>query len=505
MDEATAQHGVGIDRGWRIAVGICVAAGLVRLLIAALTPLFPDETYYWEWSRNLAGGYFDHPPLIAWMIRLGTLVAGDTPLGVRLVPVLAGFVGALFLSATARRVFDGRAAALTAAMLAVLPLAAAGLVLATPDAPLLGVSAAAFYAVVRAMQQPAGSRASFRWWCMAGVALGLALTAKYTAVLIPLGVFIALLARRPLRPLLADAGPYAATAIALLIFSPVMVWNARHDWASFAFQLQHGLGAVSGSIMKREAALLVEQLGLVTPILFVLWVIAIVRAARDRSMVRPVLVVTAVVIFAFFTYSATKRRVEPNWPALAYLPAIVLAAGHAGGRAWRRWMRGGIALAGAFTLVAYVNAFTPVLPVPARNDPAARASSWDELARVVARARAPRRTPSSSRTWVAADRYQDASELAFHLPGQPRTFALNLAGRTNQYAYWSSFRDHANRGDAMIYVLDDTEDVHPAAALLAPHFEHMHRGEQVALARDGAVVKVLRVWHFDRWRGTWPR
>jgi hypothetical protein len=68
----------------RLAAAWLLGGALVRLLVAAGTPLFPDEAYYWEWSRRLAGGYFDHPPAVAWLIAGGTAIAGDTPLGVRL-------------------------------------------------------------------------------------------------------------------------------------------------------------------------------------------------------------------------------------------------------------------------------------------------------------------------------------------------------------------------------------------------------------------------------------
>ena len=77
---------------WPIAIIVIGLGAAVRLALAAWLPLFPDETYYWEWSRHLAPGYFDHPPAIAWVIRGGTVLLGDTPLGVRLFPVLAGFV-----------------------------------------------------------------------------------------------------------------------------------------------------------------------------------------------------------------------------------------------------------------------------------------------------------------------------------------------------------------------------------------------------------------------------
>lgn len=488
----------------RLTLAVIVVAGIVRLAIAALTPLFPDETYYWEWSRHLAVGYFDHPPMIAWLIRAGTLVAGNTPFGVRLFPVLAGVVGTFFVCASARRLAGEPGALLAAVVFAVMPLSAAGLILATPDAPLLAAISATIYALLRAFEQPTGSRSSLTWWCAAGAALGIAFCSKYTAVLLPLGVFVALLSRRDLRGRLKEPGPYVATVVALVIFAPVVVWNARHGWLSFAFQLQHGFSGGGGvdAALKRELELIGGQLGLVSPILFVMMVIAAARSFR--SPITSLLSVISIVVFAFFMYSATRRRVEANWPAIAYIPGVLLLAAHGVSQRWEQWMRAGIAVAAILTLVTYANAFTPILPVPARRDPAARASGWNDLARAVDRIYATRRSLSSYRTFVAADRYQDASELAFHLPTNPETFALNLSGRANQYDLWPSFRERAHPRDALLLVLDDAEGIHPTAALLEPHFRTLRQGEQVTLARNGDVVKRLRIWLLDGWRGTWP-
>lgn len=505
-------------REWRRAVGVLVVAGSIRLALAALTPLFPDETYYWEWSRRLAAGYFDHPPMIAWLIRAGTLLAGDTALGVRLGPVLAGIVGTFFVSASARRIAGDRAALLTAIIFAVMPLSAAGLILATPDAPLLAAAAATVHAIVRVLETPSRSRRSLTWWCVAGLALGLAFCSKYTAVLLPVGVFVALLSRPELRERLKEPGPYAGTALALLVFCPVIVWNARHDWISFAFQLQHGLGGAAGSVMRREVEFIGGQLGLVSPVLFVMSAIAIVSALRSsRAALQPaafrVFAVVPIVIFAFFMYSATRRRVEANWPAIAYIPAVLLLvagshekAGATRSRGWDGWMRAGIWLAAVLTCVTYVNAFVTVLPVPARRDPAARAAGWSDLPRAIDRIPGVRLPPSGSpRAFVAADRYQEASELAFHLPGNPETFSLNLSGRANQYDLWPSFPERARREDSMVLVLDEVEGMHPSAVILSSHFTTARQGELVPLTRRGDVVKNLRLWLLEGWRGTWPQ
>jgi len=58
------------DTRWSRALYIVTIAAIIRLVFAALIPIFPDEAYYWDWSRHLAAGYFDHPPMIALLIRM---------------------------------------------------------------------------------------------------------------------------------------------------------------------------------------------------------------------------------------------------------------------------------------------------------------------------------------------------------------------------------------------------------------------------------------------------
>lgn len=488
------------DRRWTTALIVIACAGVIRLVIGGLTPLFPDETYYWEWSRRPAIGYFDHPPMIAWLIRGGTSIVGHTALGVRLVPILAGMLAGWFLSLGARRLGGGGAALVAALSFALMPLSAAGLIIATPDAPLFAAAAACVYALIRAIEATE-RHVALVWWSVAGVALGLAALSKYTAVLLALGTVVAVLVRRELRSELSTPGPYVGTLLAIAVFSPVIIWNAEHDWASFAFQLQHGFGGAGGSVINRELELIGGQLGLVTPILFVMMIIAMRRASGSS---RALLAIIGATVLVFFVYSATRRRVEANWPALAYVPGIMLLAAHAANRTWRTWLRAGIALAALLTIVTYANTFTPVLPVPARRDPVARSSGWGDLAAEVNRLYAPRLPISSYRTWVGADRYQETSELAFHLPDNPEVFSLNLTTRRNQYDLWPGFTDRAQPRDGLILVADETAQANPTVEALRPHFEVVQPDSMVTLAREGDPVKYLRIWLLQRWRGTWP-
>jgi 4-amino-4-deoxy-L-arabinose transferase-like glycosyltransferase len=494
-----------LDAGlWSAALLIVAVTTLVRLAVAAAVPLVPDEAYYWEWSRRLALGYFDHPPVLAWMIRPGTMLVGESALGVRLPSVLAGGT-AMWLVADLARRHGGNRAALRAALVgALLPLSAVGLVLATPDAPLLLAYAAGIAAVDRALAVPPGTRASYLWWAAAGSAAGLGMAAKYTAVLFPAGVAVAFLLRGSLRARLRAPEPYLAAVLALAVFTPVVAWNAANGWVSFAFQLGHGLGAPSGSALPRVLEMVGGQVGLVTPIVFTLMAAAavapLVRRGSDR---RFVLALVALVTFGFFLLSATRQRVEPNWPAAAYVAGIVLLS-----TAWfrargRRLFAAGVILAGVLTGLTYLHAVRPILPVRPSADPIARAYGWADLALAAASVRDGVRPPPGATVAVAANRYQDAAQLAFHLPGRPRVHSLNVAGRPNQYDLWPGYPSTARAGDILVLVLDGRGE-RDAIPELRAHFETTTFTERAELRRNGAVIDVRSIWVLAGWRGSWP-
>src|SRR6201982_2356649 len=145
-----------------------LALVVLRLVAAAYTPITFDEAYYWMWSKSLAGGYYDHPPMVALVIRLGTLIAGDTELGVRLVSILLALPMSWAVDQTAAILCGGRRLASTAAILLnVTLMAAVGTMIVTPDAPLLVASSFVLFALAKVLATGRGA-----WWLAVGVAVG---------------------------------------------------------------------------------------------------------------------------------------------------------------------------------------------------------------------------------------------------------------------------------------------------------------------------------------------
>jgi 4-amino-4-deoxy-L-arabinose transferase-like glycosyltransferase len=513
--EAAVPDRANDARQWRLALIVVAAAGIARLVMASVVPLFPDETYYWEWSRRPAASYYDHPPGIAAAIAFGTALLGHTRLGVRLGANVLGLVGSLAMVALARRLGGGRAALVTALVLACMPLAAAGLVLATPDAPLLASFAIATWAVTRALEREPGTLAEIGWWCAAGVALGAALLSKYTAVLLPVGVALGLALDPRLRKRLLTPGPWIGFGLGVAAFAPVIMWNAELGWPSFAFQLEHGFGpdrSGTGLVgrgigaINRELELLGGQLGLVSPILFALMSVVVLRALRyGRRGVgdprRTILASIALVVVAVFAVSALRRSVEPNWPAPAYVPAAALLGAAAWSAARGRWLRWGLGLGALLVGVIYVHALSLALPVDARRDPLGDAHGWDSLAEVTEEARRDLRERGCPEVWVASNRYQEASALAFHVPGQPTVFSFNVRARGNQYDLWPRFEDLASPGDCLVYVNIDDGWARSIATDLAERFASAEEVGAAHRTLRSHVTADYRLWAFVDWAG----
>lgn len=174
-------------------------------------------------------GYFDHPPIAWWLSHGAALLGGESAFVVRL-PFVALFAVSTWLMF--RLGGGGRAgmwAAVALNLAPVMGVTSGGWVL--PDGPLICALLGLALCVMRALP---GS--GWRWWLGAGGCAGLAMMSKYTAVLDIAGLGVFLLISPVGRRWLVRPQPYGAALVALVVFAPVLVWNAENGFASLAFQ-----------------------------------------------------------------------------------------------------------------------------------------------------------------------------------------------------------------------------------------------------------------------------
>lgn len=402
-------------RPWLIGLALLT---LLRLSIAAVMPLSPDEAYYWLWSRALQPGYYDHPPMVALWIAAGTAIAGETPLGIRLLGPIGVAIASLLLARAGDDLFPGRQAGRWAALLLNATLfVGVGAVTMTPDTPLALFWVATLWALARLHRSGDAG-----WWLAVGVFAGAALASKYTALLLGLGILLWLLWEPTARRWFAHWQLWAGGAVALLAFAPVIAWNAAHGWVSFAKQGGR-TGASEGRALQYLGELVAGQAGLATPLVFLLCVVGVAAAvAASRRADPPARLIVALTLpgAALFLWQATGSRVQGNWPTILY-PAAAIAAVALAGPRWQRWR--GPAAALGFAITALVVVQSVAAPFPSRRGvdiTLARLGGWPEF---TARVEEARRAAGAA--FVAAEEYGLAAELAWRLPPGVPVVALD--------------------------------------------------------------------------------
>jgi 4-amino-4-deoxy-L-arabinose transferase-like glycosyltransferase len=391
------------------------------LLVAGLTPLSADEAYYWQWTRPMRLSYFDHPAMVAVWIWPGIHLLGNTALGVRLAAVLGSLLTSLVVWDTTRLAFASRSAGATAALWlnAILLFGVAGVII-TPDSPLLLCWALALWALVRLIVD---GRPRFLY--AAGLALGLGAVSKYTIALILPGIFATLLLFPVMWPWWRRRHIWASGLLALACTTPVLLWNSKNEWASFAKQLGHAFTTETADPVKNLWIFLFGQVGLVTPLifLFVLWgmVWALIAGWRQRKPEWFLLGATSLPVLAFFLLHTLSGVVQSHWSGPAYLGGVIATVGGFSRLPRQRvfvWFFRAAPLLGiAMTLLVYFQASTALLPLPPGIDALKRLGGWDSLAFAIDKERHAH--PGS---FLFTQKHEPTGPVSFHLPDHPPVF-----------------------------------------------------------------------------------
>lgn len=436
---------------WLFLVGLTI----IKLVVAARVELLPEEAYYWTYWQHPAWSYFDHPPLVAWTVAVGTALRGDTELGVRLGFIALSLGSTWLMYRLARAWFEARTAAVSAGLFAIIPLYAATGLLAFPDGPLIFFWLLTLLAVTHAVRT-----GQTGWWLLAGFAWGGALLAKYYAIVLAPSLALFLLVTPRHRHWLRRWQPWVALGIAAIMFSPVVVWNSQHDWASFLFQSTRTTGQHSHAT-RTVPEFWLMQLAVLSPLVAAGLAWTVRGAWRTRSEADRFALAFGVPLFALFALASFKTEVHINWTAPAFLsllPATVaacLTARDNGGRGWRIAHAATWASCVIFTVggIAYLG----------------RASGWRDLAAVVETAEHELEAVAGRSAFiVGADKYNLAAQLSFYTrepEEQVNTFAFGEKGLG--FRYWTRLADW--RGHPAIVVLTKTNE--RMAAELNAHFE----------------------------------
>jgi hypothetical protein len=502
--------------GDRWSVGLLLLSLLAHAVLASSFHLSPDETQYALYSVNLGWSYFDHPPLVGWVQWPWAQLGGHDVL-MRIVPMLSWALAALGLMiltaelAPTQKTLAARAALLLWSLSPIPHLLGLALV---PDTLLLPITCALMVVTWRLCGLPQAR--SWRLWLALGLLLGLAGLTKYTAVLLAVGVVLALLLAHGPR-LLTWPQPWVATLLAAVLISPVILWNATHDWISFAYQFSHAKGNADWRPSRVAAFLLVQMLGyglLLSVGAWSAWRLS--RQTHDTVAGEPKTMSIPLFCGCFglptlllLTYLSGRGSTLPHWSATAWA-ALVPVAALGCTVLWQTRRKTTLAL-GAFqvvscTVVAVLMlsggiasergeqaSSAPGQKVPGTQfNPIADLYGWDTAARR-AQTLATAKTDGSKTPTLAVFNWTLASRIAWYAGPKP---VKVVQRHLDQFGLWWGVLE---RGENVLLV--DWSQMSFAPPVEADQFERCELLDQQPVMRWGRQIAHFSFMLCRNWQG----
>lgn len=424
---------------WRGVILLIAALTVMRLVYAGVLELRTDEAYYWTWSKEIQFAFLDHPPGIAWLIRFGTAIFGDTNLGVRFGGIVALLVTQLLLADIVRRVTHDVRAVMFAVLLPEASLYY-GLLMAkvAPDTAMIPLAVAMLWSLVRLNES-----GNPRWWLVAGLFAGLALLSKFTAImLLPAVVAFALVPDWRRRWLLSPY-PWAAALIAVTVLSPVVIWNVQHDWASFRFQFVRAVATHPFSF-RTVGEFFGLQFGLVgfvvLPVVLSGVALTAWRGYRSREPVAILLSTAVLVPLAYFLWKSLTLRVGDTWPMFLWPAGFAATAinlvklPREGFPEWMvkssfHWARVAVISGIAFVVAVFLYYVAAPWNLIGKTDPIGGEAGFEQVA-----VRAREQLQKTGATWIATTDYRTYAMLRWYFNGEVPVVQINERGRFQGFA-----------------------------------------------------------------------
>jgi Dolichyl-phosphate-mannose-protein mannosyltransferase len=494
--------------GFAVVALIVAARLLLHLFTANRYGIFRDELYYMACARHLDWGYVDMPPFIPFLTRLLIIWFGPSLFVIRLIPAIAG-CGAVALTAYQAFQFGGRRFAMGLAALALAVSAVFvinGHLLGTNDFEALFWMGCASV-VIRIIQT--GNQKLWLWF---GVLAGLGMQNKYSMAVFGLGIVVGLLLT-PEREAFARPWIWLAGAIAFLILLPNLLWNVHRDWPFL--QLMHNIRASGRDVALAPIPFLLQQILMVNPFAFPLWVAGLgwLFFGREGRRYR-VLGWAFVVTFGFFMSQHGKDYyIAPAYPMLFAAGSVVCEAWIA--RTRRAWLKPVFVLVLLVPALALLPLIAPVLSPesylafiraihftpPVSEHSHARSPlpqyysdelGWEAMVAQVASIYRSLPPEVRAKTAIKTSNYAEAGAIDYFGPryGLPPAICFH-----QNYWYWGT---HGYTGESIIVVNEDNPEHLKQISEHAEkvgHFEYPYALENF----DIWYVKGLKVNLHDVW------
>jgi len=470
---------------WQILCGHFI----VWLGVSLMADVHPDMADHWVWSRDLAAGYVIHPPMVAWSMRLATLIGGDHILTLKIGSVLFSVLILWLAYQVAILFYSRRVAILYLLILESTAYFSLGSIFWHIDQPYMVGWLLSLWTFGKFIQTK-----KIKWILLFGVCAGFGALGKYIMLLFYISLFLWCLFDRRQRTLFTKWYSYAAGVISLLVFSPNIYWNATHDWVSFEHQLNRGLSG-SGDILGLFPQFTVGHLVLFS-IIFSIWawyaLLTKKLFSESATSQETFLLATALTPFAFFTLSSFRASAaDPHWLNITYFSLFLLFSKSLVQRLEQGQERK--VVVGLFVsyfinfcalVVIILHLLYAILPLNTRY--VNNMLRWETTAHQIETLMEENHVAPVS--FVITREYQLSGALSLYLSFQPLSHTIQKAERNA----WSPVDEVIKKGALFVCALERCRQTYPATV---KRFRHPFKflGE-VKTKVNGKIIRHLRVY-----------
>ncbi len=349
------------ESGWKPMVILCIIVLLIRIIFTGLMGIMPQDAYYDFYAQHLDLSYYDHPPMIAYLLRFFTGIFGKTVFVLKLADTTVTWLTIIAFFRLAKKFLpESRAWLATILLVSTFMISILSLI-STPDVPLMLCWTLSLNFLYEAVLNKKNI-----YWFWAGILTGLSFDSKYTGLFLIIGLLGFLIIAKPYRKLLLSRW----ILIYLFCFSvtilPVVIWNVRNGFASFKFQsegrvkegMQFDPGGFAGVIGHQSAILL--------PFLFFSLIYFIYRICRKYGVRfaripadQLFLLCFFIPLFLGFLSISFVYWVKLNWMMPAYITGIIWVS-----RYWsKKWIRYQLIFSVALHLLLAIEIIFYIVPI----------------------------------------------------------------------------------------------------------------------------------------------
>jgi len=438
------------DRYNLLFVKFLFLTDILRFILIGSFGLTDDEAHYWQYSQYLDFSYFDHPPMVGYLIYIFTKIFGNNLYGVRIPAILCFNIALIYFYRLIKEFYNTKVAFYSSLLFSITPIFFVGSIITIPDTSLgMFWTMFIFYFYKFVITKDT--------WLLylCGVILGFAGLSKYNAILLFISSLIILSVNKELRNWFLKKDFYIFCLITISIISPIILWNIAHDSISLKYQFSHGVGKGTSF----SALLFLQNFSFqavyLSPVLFgFLWYYVfrfLFKKEKSFTIKEQFLIYFALPGIVLFNVVAFKNQILPHWPAISYLTLIPFLSLN---NKNSRYLSSFICALIMTTVVILVSIFS-IIPIPGKYkyaDTPDKLYGWEVAAKEMKNL-----LEIHPESFIFTHRYYSAGQLRFAIAKHynkkiPQVFCLDKD--FNQYDFWYKNLSQYNGGDAIFFAED---------------------------------------------------